>query len=147
MLTWASLLDRDSEREESYNSSQPESTPKHRHRRSHSDNSDWPAVEDYGLLNQQQPEPSPGLGRRQQSYSGFPAAMASDLSRTSFEKAPGSSGDLRYSDERMYGTRGHRRESYPASKVRWWCGNFTLSVMVFGVAVQLLSFHSLWPSC
>ena len=114
---WASLLNRDSEREESYNSSQPESTPRHRHRRSHSDNSDWPAVEDYGLLNQQS-EPSPGLGRRQQSYSGLSAAMASDSSRTSFDKASGSSGDLRYSDERMYGTRGQRRESYPAFKVR-----------------------------
>ena len=141
MLTWflPSLLDRDSEREEPYNSSQPESTPKHRHRRSRSDNSDWPAVEEYGMPNQiPEQSPSPGLGRRQQSYTGFPAGMTSDVSRSlsSRDKAPGigANGDPRFIDERMYGTnvRGHRRESYPASKVRlvsrvgtkpwaWWC--------------------------
>ncbi|KAG0578148.1 hypothetical protein KC19_4G001600 [Ceratodon purpureus] len=114
---------RDSEREEPYNSSQPESTPKHRHRRSRSDNSDWPAVEEYGMPNQiPEQSPSPGLGRRQQSYTGFPAGMTSDVSRSlsSRDKAPGigANGDPRFIDERMYGTnvRGHRRESYPASK-------------------------------
>lgn len=105
---------RGSEREDFF---QPDSARRHRHRhrRSHSDSNDWPAVEDYGLLHQQH-EPSPGLGRRQ-SYSGYPAAMASDLSPNSFEKTSGAYDDLRHSDERMHEARGQRRDSFPVAKV------------------------------
>lgn len=107
MLTWALLLGRAGEIEESYSSSQPEEP--------HSDNHDWPAVEDYGLL-YQQPELSPGLQRRQ-SYSGYPAAMAADPRRTSLDKPPGSRNDLRFVDERMYRANELRRNSFAATKV------------------------------
>lgn len=114
---WALSLGRVNEIEESYRSSQPEITHRHQHRRSYSDNYDWPAVEDYGLLHQQ-PELSPGLGRRQ-SYSGYPAGMAPDPRRMSFDKPPGSDDDIRYVDERMYTADEHRRNSFPATKVRF----------------------------
>ncbi|KAG0589414.1 hypothetical protein KC19_1G019400 [Ceratodon purpureus] len=103
------------EARESYSPSQPEITHRHRHRRSHSDDYDEPSLEDYGLL-YQQPEFSPGPGRRQ-SYSGYPAAMAADPRRTSFDKPIGSYDDLRYVDERMYRANEQRRNSFPATKV------------------------------
>ena len=127
MLMWIFTPHRVNGIEESYSSSQPESTHRHRHRRSHSDNSDWPAVEDYGLL-YQPPELSHGFERRQ-SYSGCPAAMAADSRRTSFNKPPGYYDDLRYVDERMYGANERRRNSFPAAKVRFYYRNLSLTVM------------------
>lgn len=94
-------------REEFYSSPHPESTLQHQH----STNDDWLAADDYD----QHPEPSAGLGRRQ-SYSIYPAPAASDLSRSSSDNGLGSYGDPRYNDERMRGSRGPRRESFPIAK-------------------------------
>lgn len=132
------LIDRGSEREDFF---QPDSARRHRHRhrRSHSDSNDWPAVEDYGLLHQQH-EPSPGLGRRQ-SYSGYPAAMASDLSPNSFEKTSGAYDDLRHSDERMHEARGQRRDSFPVAKVRFDSPEHCLEYHAFLESLYLRCFE------